>query len=203
MIGEHPAAFYQSVQNARIHIFVYPLTLAEYCGILILLSHNINFRLASCGWIRTPPPSEIPKKNGRFSIKQKPPQVLCADIFKYLSHIVGQVWLDSPVSKVRGTEGNDGVIFRYKPIPETEEVVCNGINGFSGGFFSIGRFFSDQAERRQVLQITGTDAGILSGLCGDFRHAGGTGGDGGYDRIVKCRFPYLLFEQVFRFFEKK
>ena len=91
LIGEKVAAFYQCFQYSEINFFVRPLALTKEGGILILLAHDIDFRLAFMDGIVAPPAAQGSEFHRGFSAQQQPPEVLLADFFKHLAHVVGKM----------------------------------------------------------------------------------------------------------------
>ena len=110
--------------------------------------------------------------------------------------------LDTPVCQICSATGDDRVVFRHKTIPESEHIVRNRVNWFSGRLFPIRRLFFDNAERDQVFHIGGANVGAFPDLSGNLRHTGSAGGNRRDNRIVERRFPHSLFEQIFRLFKQ-
>ena len=85
---------------------------------------------------------------------------------------------------------------------KAEHIVRNGVNRFPGRLFTIGRLFSNNAEGNQVFHIGGANICAFPDLSGNLRHTGSAGGNRRDDGIVERRFPYLLFEKIFRLFKQ-
>lgn len=71
LIGEKVAALYQRFQHAEINFFVGPLTLAKESGILILLAHDVDFRLPFTDGIIAPPTAQGSEFHRGLSAKNK------------------------------------------------------------------------------------------------------------------------------------
>ena len=91
LISEKVAALDQRFQYTQVNFFVRPLALAKEGGILILLAHDIDFRLALVDGIITPPAAQGSEFHRGLSAQQRLPEVLLADFLKHLAHIVGKV----------------------------------------------------------------------------------------------------------------
>ena len=101
LIGEKGAALYQRLQHAEINLFVGPFALTKEGGILILLAHDVDFRLAFMDGIIAPPAAQRSKFHRGLSAQQQFPKVLLADFFKHLAHIVGKVRFNALIYQIR------------------------------------------------------------------------------------------------------
>ena len=134
--------------------------LSKQCRILILLSHNVNFRLLPLCRIRSPPAAQTAESYRTVSWHHVVPKILHTDIFKNTSHIIRQIRGYPSVSNVGDSSRDHGAVYRYKPVPEAEHIVLNGIYRLFGRLFPIRSFFPEYAEFYQTLDIIGADISI-------------------------------------------
>lgn len=198
LVREQIAAVDERLQDSEIDLPSGPLALGEDGGILVLLAHDVDLGLAPSGGIVAPPAAKGGELHRGLAAEQQLPEVLLADLLKHLAHILGQMRLDALVDEVRRAARDHGGVLRHEAIPEAEHIVVNGIDRLLRRLLAVGRLFLHDAQRDEVLEIGGTDVGVLAHFAGDLRHAGSAGGDGGDDRRVDRRLPDLLFQKVRR-----
>ena len=158
------AARDKRLQNGEIDLLGGPLALGEEGGILVVLAHDVDLGLALVGGIVAPPAAQGGELHWGFAAEQQLPEVLLADLLKYLAHILGQMRLDALVDEIRCAARDHGGVFRHEAIPEAEHIVVDGIDRLLGRLLAVGRLFLHDAQRDEVLEIGGADVGVLTDL---------------------------------------